>query len=340
MAKVMEATRLHRLSSRLHPWHGLVILNYHRIGDAGESMLDRSVFSGTAEQLGHQIDLVRQHADLIGPGDVATVLDPGSPKGRHVLLTFDDGYRDNYELAFPMLREKGVAATFFINSGFLDAPRLPWNDEISWIVRSSTTPSIPPSRWFDKPISLVPESQDGTIAQVVADYIALQSDPERTTQFLVDLGEACGIGRAPVWASDKLWMTWEMVREMQVAGMEIGGHTINHPVLADESTAVQDAEIRGVRDRLITETGVAPKAFSYPYGGLHQFTEVTKSLVAKHGYTHGYSFYGGYNVPGAIDPFDIQRLYITGSTSDTALIGLVTLPQVYGLVPPRLPWKR
>lgn len=339
-ARFMSGTKLDCLTSRLHPWSGLVVLNYHRIGDPTASLLDRNVFSGTADQLGHHIDLVRQHADLIAPEDVASVLEPSAPKGRHVLITFDDGYRDNYDLALPVLLDKGARAIFFVNSGFLDMPRLPWNDEISWMVRGATRSQIDVNRWWDVPVSLAPDAQDLAIARITARYIGLNSDPVQTTAFLDDLGESTGSGRASSDTARDLWMTWDMVREMQASGMEIAGHTMNHPVLAEITESVQEDEIAGVRERLIAETGTAPVSFSYPYGGLHQFTEATKSIVARSGYGTGYSFYGGYNVPCKTDRFDIRRLYMTGATTDTALIGLLTLPQLYGLIPPKLPWMR
>jgi peptidoglycan/xylan/chitin deacetylase (PgdA/CDA1 family) len=336
----MRQTRLHSIATRFKPWNGLVVLNYHRLGDAKSSSLDRGVFSGTAESFARQIDLVRQHAELIDPRDVPQVLDPSTPRGRYALITFDDGYRDNYELAFPVLQAKGAKASFFVSSGFLDNPRLPWNDEISWMVRSSTWPRISANRWLPRDFDLIPDAIDGSIAQINALYVNLHGDAESTRAFLDDLAEATGSGRAPADASRGLWMTWEMIREMHAAGMEIGGHTVDHPCLADQSPDDQEAEIRGVRDRLIAETGEAPTSFAYPYGGAHQFTETTKSLLAQHEYTRGYSFYGGYNAPGKTDTFDMRRVYVAHDTTDTAIEGLVSLPQLYGLVPPRLPGKR
>lgn len=340
IARFMHGTRLHSVTTRLQPWNGLVVLNYHRIGDPASTLLDRGVFSGTAESFARQIDLVQRHAEIIDPGDVLTVLDPSSPRGRYVLITFDDGYRDNFDLAFPVLTSRGVKASFFLNSGFLDSPRLPWNDEISWMIRSSTRPIIPQNRWLAKTYSLAPNEINETIAQVHQTYVKLHGDPIKTRAFLDDLAEATANSRAPAEVSQDLWMTWDMVRKMHAEGMVFGGHTINHPALADETADGQAAEISGVRERLLTELGEPPVSFSYPYGGRHQFTETTKTLVAAHGYTHAFSFYGGFNTPGSTDLYDIQRVYVTHETTETAIEGLVTLPQLYGLVPPRLPWNR
>ncbi len=58
-------------------------------------------------------------------------------RGRYGMITFDDGYRDNHATALPILKREGVTATFFVATGFIDAPRLPWWDEIAWMVRTS-----------------------------------------------------------------------------------------------------------------------------------------------------------------------------------------------------------
>jgi peptidoglycan/xylan/chitin deacetylase (PgdA/CDA1 family) len=340
IASLMRTSRLDHLLAARPLWNGLLVLNYHRIGDPATTRFDHGVFSGTPEHLDRQIRLVRNHAEIVSPKDVPSLLSADAPRGRHVLLTFDDGYRDNYELAFPVLRAQGVRATFFLNSGFMDNPRPTWNDTLSWMVRSSTKPELPASRWIPEALSLDPAHIGASVARVQGVYPNLHEDPVQTASYLADMAEITGSGFPPADLSRDLWMTWDMAREMHAAGMEIGGHTVDHPVLADVSPERQAAEIIGVRDRLRGEIGEAPASFAYPYGGKHQFSSVTQELVAQHGYTHAFSFYGGYNRPGKTEMFDIRRLYMVQDTTDDAVRGLVTFPQLYGLVPPKLSWRR
>jgi peptidoglycan/xylan/chitin deacetylase (PgdA/CDA1 family) len=340
IASAMGASRTLPLLSVRPLWNGLVVLNYHRIGDDASTRFNRDVFSGTTEQLDRQIRIVRNHAEIVSPKDVPALLAPDAPRGRHVLLTFDDGYRDNYELAFPVLKSHGVRASFFLNSGFMDKPRPTWGDALSWMVLSSTKPELPSNRWIPEALPLDPANVTASSRRVVGFYPSLREDPVQTSAFLEEMAELTGSGFPPDELSRDLWMTWDMAREMHAAGMELGGHTVDHPALADVSPKRQAVEITGVRDRLIEEIGEAPASFAYPYGGRHQFSSVTQDLLARNGYTHAFSFYGGHNRPGRTELFDIRRIYMAQDTSDDAVRGLVTFPQLFGMVPPKLPWKR
>ena len=80
---------------------GLVILNYHRIAEPASPPLDRGLWSATPEGFATQLALLGRHFDVISSADLEDAM--RSKRGRHVLITFDDGYRDNYEHAFPVL---------------------------------------------------------------------------------------------------------------------------------------------------------------------------------------------------------------------------------------------
>src|SRR5437016_10055154 len=77
-------------------WSGVIVLNYHRVGDGGVSPFDRGLWSADADSFAGQIRYCKSHLDLITPDDLPRAL--ASAKGRYGLITFDDGYRDNYEV--------------------------------------------------------------------------------------------------------------------------------------------------------------------------------------------------------------------------------------------------
>ena len=85
--------------------HGALVVNYHRIGNAEESIFDRGVFSTTEDQFDMQMAFLKRNFDVISPHDLPVARRMG--RGRYVIVTFDDGYRDNYEKAFPILKRTG-----------------------------------------------------------------------------------------------------------------------------------------------------------------------------------------------------------------------------------------
>ncbi|OYW11516.1 MAG: polysaccharide deacetylase, partial [Planctomycetales bacterium 12-60-4] len=101
-------------------WRGLLVLNYHRIGDGRHSPLDRNLWSATTEEFEQQVRAISRNFDVVGIDDLDSLV--RHPRGRYVLITFDDGYLDNYTEAFPILKSYNAKGVFFVTTGFLDVP--------------------------------------------------------------------------------------------------------------------------------------------------------------------------------------------------------------------------
>lgn len=324
VASFIRLSGLGNLIARAVPWSGVLALTYHRIGDGGSSLFDRGLWSADAEAFTEQIRFCKSHVDMIGPGDLPDIVARGT--GRYALITFDDGYRDNYEVAFPILKAEGVAATFFIATGFVDTPRLPWWDEIAWMVRTSQRRSIDMRGWLDAPVPLDEPDREGAVRTLLRGFKAAPADA--ADRYLAAVADATGSGRCGVDARD-LWMTWEMVREMRAAGMTIGGHTSAHIVLARASADRQREEILACGRRLSDETGDPMYYFSYPVGGRQSFTPATRECLREVGVRYAFSYYGGFRRFDRWDDYDVQRVPIETDVTPSRFRSLVQLPQVF-----------
>lgn len=285
--------------------------NYHRIGDPGGSPFDHQLWSATTEELDRQLSFLRRDCDIVHPRDVPEL--QRRRRGRHVLVTFDDGYRDTYEHALPVLRRHGVPALVFITTGFLDERGVAWWDEIAWMVRRSARPAVPASPWMEGSVELVGD-REPAVQRLLKVYKELPVT--RTGEYLGWLAEVTGSGRFPAEAASQVWMTWSMVRELRDAGMVIGGHTVSHPVLSRMDRAAQAAEIAGCERRLREELGEPLRWFAYPVGGSRSFDEDTRAVLAEAGVELAFSDYGGYRRYDDWDPLDVRRIavetYVTG----------------------------
>ena len=134
---------------RLPCWDGVVILSYHRIGDASESDLYRTLWGATPEELDAQLRRIKRWSEIIAPQDFNQAL--LATPGRRVMVTFDDGYRDLYELALPVLEANAVRAAMFLCSGFIDGKATAWWDEIAWMLRHSKTAELASGPWSSHP---------------------------------------------------------------------------------------------------------------------------------------------------------------------------------------------
>ena len=117
---------------------GLVVLTYHRIAEPGADSFYDPVISATPESFRAQVEWFHNRVRLLTLDELIDQVESGLPWREPVmLLTFDDGYRDNFDLAVPILRERNVPATFFIPTGFLESPRLPWWDHVAYVIKQT-----------------------------------------------------------------------------------------------------------------------------------------------------------------------------------------------------------
>lgn len=322
---VLGRSGFRSLFGRVFRWSGVLVLNYHRVGDGSASLFDRGLWSSSAEAFADQVRFCKAHFDVIAPGDLPDVL--ARRRGRYILITFDDGYRDNYEVAFPILRAERAAATFFVTTGFIDAPRLPWWDEIAWMVRTSTRGAANLPGWLRAPVRFDDADREAAVRRLLQTYKAMPA--EANESYLNDIADATGSGRYDPHASGHQWMTWDMLREMQAGGMTIGGHTVSHPVLARATREIQHNEIKACGDRLAGELGRPMRYFSYPVGGPGAFDGVTRQCLKEVGVQYAFSYYAGFRQFGEWDDYDIRRVPVESYLTRDWFRSMVVLPRLF-----------
>lgn len=325
LAHALDRSGLGRMFLRGRGWNGLLVLNYHRIGEPGDSPFDWDLWSASQDEFEQQVRFLGRNFEIVGVDDLDEVLHKKG--GRYVMITFDDGYRDNYEAAFPILKAYDAVATFFLSTGFLDSPRVAWWDEIAWMVRTSRTSGLAKNVWTVRGVPFDEPSRCTAIRCVLATYKLLR--PHETERFLEFLGSATGSGRCPTHLGSSMWMTWDMVREMRSAGMCIGGHTVNHPVLSSLPPDEQNREVVGCTSRIAVELDQRPIAFSYPVGGKGAFDEETRACLMRHRYRWAFNYSGGYTRFKGFDAFDLPRAAVERDVSRPTFRAMTWLPQLF-----------
>ena len=321
---VMGANRLHTLGDRAP--HAIV-LNYHRIAERRGDQFDRDIISASPSEFAAQLDHLKANFECLTLAELSDLVDEDKPssKGRRVVITFDDGYADNANVAAPMLAERGLPAAFFLTSGFLDDRRPAWWDEIAWIVRRSE-PRVIELPEFNLQLDLT-DSRGWSMRSAIELYKSLpRDDASRMIEIIADRS---GVGRCPADVADGLWMTWDDARRLAADGFDIGGHTVSHPVLSRLTAEQQAAEAKGCYDRIAAETGVAPRAFSYPVGQPDSFTPQTRRAVAAAGFDMAFSFYGGLARAGHVDRFNIPRVAVEKGDRGRVFRTRVAWPQIF-----------
>ena len=302
---------------RLGLWRGgeLMVVLYHRVVDPGEvGEMDPDLIDATPADFDAQMATLASRFHPVSIDEVlaahrsARPLPPGS-----VLVTFDDGYRDNFEQAFPILQRHGIPGLFFISTGHVDGRRLFWWEQLSLFVRRSgldrATLEYPTRKQLDLSSPAARTAVIRALNRTVKDIYGLDVD-----RFLREVAAACQVPWSEADATalaDRALMTWDQVREMRRAGMGIGSHTHTHRVLNTLTAADLDQELRGSRLLLEQRLGEPVTTIAYPVGKSIAGLPWVKQALADAGYELGFTTTPGTNRIGAgSDPFDLRRLPI------------------------------
>lgn len=305
LSRAFAATRFTQVLELLPQRRVLIVLTYHRIGDPMKTPYDSGVFSATADELDEHITHLKKRFHMVTPEEAVVIACGAGPTQASVLITFDDGYLDNYEEAFPVLKSQGVSAMFFLATGFVGSRRVPWWDRIAFVIKQRTGGTIrmnypqPVEYDIDK-LGILEVSR--RILRVYRSTAV--TDPDR---FERELQEACK-ATPPSEDARPLFMSYAQAREMQAAGQAFGSHTHSHTILTTLSADAQREEFRVSREILERELNTKIDVLAYPVGSTHAFSGDSIEGLKATGYRAAFSHYGGLNRPGEMDRYDIRRL--------------------------------
>jgi peptidoglycan/xylan/chitin deacetylase (PgdA/CDA1 family) len=303
------------LLSQLPERDTLLVLNYHRIGNADEDLFDRGVFSATAEQFNDQIAYLKQHVSLLTLEEALSFVDgTGTDKARRcrVLITFDDGYLDNYNIAFPILRSNGVQGVFFLVTSMVGSCDVPWWDRIAYQLKTARRRRFS----LSYPAELVVDMDKNGLGEALDAVLKAYKRPENSdpARFMRELAEETKGNEPP--GTLRRFLNWDEAREMSRGGMAIGSHTHSHPVLSQLDPDQQFEELSESRAIIKEQLGIAADALAYPVGHKASFSARTQRIAQEAGYRIAFSHHGGANMQGRTSPYDVKRTKIMSQSSN------------------------
>jgi peptidoglycan/xylan/chitin deacetylase (PgdA/CDA1 family) len=237
--------------------HGrLSILIFHRVLSQADPLFPDVP---SAAQFEARMRWVASWCNVLPLQQAVERLFEGSIPARALAITFDDGYADNEQLAAPILRKLSLCATFFISTGFLDGGSM-WNDRVIEAVRSCRQHRLDLSQlglgaYVLESVAARRRCIDDVLKRIKH---LEQGQRDATVQSIVS---AAGGDAAP-----GLMMTQQQVRSLRRMGMEIGAHTITHPILARLEPDAALAEIRDGKTELEQIVDEPVDLFAYPNG--------------------------------------------------------------------------
>ena len=276
----------------------LSILIYHRVLPEIDVIFPSEV---TTERFDQQMSQLRRTFNVLPLAEAVTRLKAGTLPVRAACITFDDGYADNLTLALPILQKHGLHATFFIAPHYLNGGRM-FNDTVIEAIRTSRAEAIDLlALGLGQHEIGSPQAKRAAINNILPQvkYLPLDEREEKVAEL------ASIVSDAPL--PNDLMMTTEQLKTLHAAGMEIGGHTARHPILAglDDTAALK--EIADGKEILEVMLGERIRLFAYPNGkpGI-DYLPKQAAIISKLGFDAALSTQAG-TATRASDPFQLPR---------------------------------
>lgn len=256
--------------------------------------------------------------------------------GRHspgpcVALTFDDGYRDNYEILFPIVKRLDLPVTIFLATGLIDRDTPMWWNALEKAIARSRTIS-----WASGQAEVSETGRKWQVYQRM-DQAFRRRDPANQ-RLLVD--ELASLNRGfRISEAYGCALTWSMIREMSASGLvEFGCHSVDHPVLSQLTFAEVERQVLGSRERLLFAAGLRARYFAYPFGRDHEVGPLAPKIVEMAGFDAGLTTNGSVlHAFHLAQSARIPRIMLASKAQDPLIVQayISGLPTMLGRMRPR-----
>jgi len=299
---------------------GLIILRYHSVGNSADvSRYIDPALSITPERFREHVRLLVQRFRIILPNNIPSWLGQWDRNQPAAVITFDDGYRDNYEVALPILEEEGAVAAFYVTTGPLSSSQGLWTSELWRLV-----PRLPsgPIRLPHPAPNFVGNggAKREKLRRQLTRWLASLHVSERE-KVLDRLAECAGVARGEGLGNS--FLTPHHLREMRKVGMTIGAHTLSHPHLDRLSPSFHAEEVQGSSSDLEAILGGPVRHFAYPNpGGRLRVLTATHEAVNQAGFTTAVTSTPA-PITTSVDPLCLPRIGVNAGEQERLLFDML-----------------
>jgi peptidoglycan/xylan/chitin deacetylase (PgdA/CDA1 family) len=252
-----------------------IILVYHRIAPATDNW---SLRPFSPDEFKNQMARFRRYYEVVSLDKLAqSIKNNAVPRHNIAAITFDDGYRDNYVYAFPILKYYGIPATIFVTTGAVDKRELFWWDKVVYAVKNVDEEEIELGEFGS--FSLGSEEQKNNTASMLLKR--LKQVPDQTKTDIINKLLSFPEAAVPETLRDQFILSWKEITEMSKNNIEFGSHTVTHPILTKVSEQTAWNEINQSKESVERHLGRKVESFCYPNG---DYNPQVVDLVRKAGF--------------------------------------------------------
>lgn len=265
------------------------ILAYHMISDHPNGFFPESSLRNFAKE----IEYLSRNFNVIPLEEIVQRIAVGKSIRRCAAVTFDDGFRDNYEKAFLVLKKYQVPATIFLTAGFIENGQAPWFIQFRYLFMQTPKSRLEIELGGQTALfSLMDLAEKRSASDKLMQYLQSCSDEKRLS-ILSTLPSLLGVDLSGKLQS--LMLTWDQIREMSQGGVSFGAHTMTHPVLSQISSEAMRREIGCSKATIEGKIGQSVNAFAYPFGRKTHFPKSAPTVLKEMGFAYAVTTETGAN---------------------------------------------
>lgn len=259
------------------------------------------------------LEILRKRFTPVSADQVANWLSDGIElPPRPVLISFDDGYRNNLTHAAAELNRFGFPAIVFVATGFIDGKRLLWTQELDELVLQWEAERLPLPDGGEVLMRGEHASRDELAERIRQSCKRLSVDRR---QSYLEMLRSEGRLSLQQWQRELYeFMTWDEVRELAGRGFAVGSHTVNHPILAQLGPEELDRELQDSKAAVERQLGRPCRWIAYPNGSRSDVSAAVFAAASRAGYEVGFPLFGGFSDRNPV-PHVIDRAAIGGGES-------------------------
>lgn len=280
------------------------ILLYHGVSRASHRGIENfSQKHVSAAEFDRHMRHLRRHYVTLSLPELLDRSRDGTVPEDCVCVTFDDGFENNWSVAFPILERYGIPATFFLATGFIGTTRTFWVDKVEYLLNETRRSRVEvPSLMGVWGLSSDAERRNA-VQQIKALVKSGRAHPDCV---VAELEAAAGVEPRYDYLDYRM-MTWDQVREMRASGLcTFGAHTVNHSIMSHLSPSAKRTEVGLSKRALESELNAETDLFSYPEGQEEHFDEETVTVLREAGYRASPTAMFGRNQEKSC-PFHLRR---------------------------------
>jgi peptidoglycan/xylan/chitin deacetylase (PgdA/CDA1 family) len=251
------------------------ILLYHRVGPQNDNWSLKPLSPQSFEK---QMEYFYRNYEILPLDRLVQYIQQGKPlREKAVVITFDDGYKDNYLYAYPILKKYHIPATIFLTTGHIGSSKLFWFDEVSYVIQLTPLNQLEFDELGSYPLRT--ETDKFHASHIIIKRLKKLPE-ERKRGLIKKLINTCRVD-IPANLGKELFLSWGEIGEMHNDGVAFGAHSVNHPILTNLPLEEAKREILRSKKDIEENLGQSVTAFSYPNGNFN--SEIVKFI--KDGFT-------------------------------------------------------